>query len=997
MSPAASSKTLYLVDGTSQLFRAYYAISGLTNAEGLPTNAIYGFTTMLRKLLRDEQPSYVGVAFDLGRRVFRHEAYADYKANRPPAPEDLTIQVPYAKEICRALGLAILELGGYEADDLIATLAARARGAGFDVVIVASDKDLLQLVGQGVTVWNPSKDVRLDAAGVEAVFGVPPERVCDVLALMGDSVDNVPGVPGIGQKTALAAVATYGGLDAVLERAERFVAALDARDRLLAALDALKGAPASAPDAPVPEAAVALAAALSRLIEVERDAGLRLRLVAAERALDEVRSRVVGGRAGQPAGALFRSLAPLRRELKELDKGSGRRAWQAIRDHADRARLSKGLVALDSQAPVEFHPEALARGSGDPGAARQLYLALGFTSLVEEPEVVAGRPATQAGSRPVPYRAVFDAQALGELAEACRRAERLAVHVVPGPGVVAAGAPLVGLALCWSGGEAAYVPLGHRYLGAPDPLPAEQVRAALAGPLGDPGVAKVAHDLKRAIHALAACGLTVAGWSLDTRVAAFLLDAGRTSYPLGALAGELLGRDLADEAVGPEGPAGEPVERATERSAAAADAAWALAGKLRGSLEAAGLAALYDGVDGPLLPLLARMEAHGVRIDTERLARMSVELEVAIERARAEVHALAGVEFNLDSPKQLREVLFDRLGLAPRRKTAKSGAASTDAQTLEDLADEHAIASRLLEYRELAKLKGTYVDALPRLVDPGSGRVHTSFDPAGAATGRLSSSDPNLQNIPVRSEAGRRIRAAFVPDEGWRFLASDYSQIELRVLAHLAEDPALIAAFRSGEDVHRRTAAIISGVHPDLVTDEMRRRAKAINFGILYGMSEARLAREQSIPRADARRFIQAYFERFARVGAYIEAVREQALRDGEVRTLFGRRRSFPVLRQRANRAAREQALRGAVNTTIQGTAADLMKLAMLAVDRALSGAGLRSRILLQVHDELLIEVPAEELESAAGLVRTAMEGVGGLCVPLVVEQGSGASWLEAK
>ena len=390
------------------------------------------------------------------------------------------------------------------------------------------------------------------------------------------------------------------------------------------------------------------------------------------------------------------------------------------------------------------------------------------------------------------------------------------------------------------------------------------------------------------------------------------------------------------------------------------------------------------------------MEHRGVRIDTAHLERMSREMEAGLQRARSEIHALAGVEFNVDSPKQLREVLFDQLGLKPRRRTAKSRAASTDAQTLEELAAEHPIAVTLLEYRTLAKLKGTYVDALPRLVDPASGRVHTSFHPTGAATGRLSSSDPNLQNIPARTEAGRRIREAFVPEEGFVFLASDYSQVELRVLAHLTGDPELIAAFLAGEDIHRHTAARVFDVHPDLVTDEMRRRAKAVNFGVLYGMSETRLAREQGIPRAEARRFIHAYFDRFALVRDYIDDVREQAQQDAVVRTLFGRVRSFPQLHQQVNRAVREQALRAAVNTTVQGTAADLMKLAMLAVARELRDAGLDARILLQVHDELLLEVPAEEVEPTAALVKRAMEGVHRLEVPLIVDQKTGRNWLEA-
>jgi DNA polymerase-1 len=584
---------------------------------------------------------------------------------------------------------------------------------------------------------------------------------------------------------------------------------------------------------------------------------------------------------------------------------------------------------------------------------------------------------------------------LHDLVRVCRRAGRTAVAVRTSEGDPLRGS-LIGVALGRAEGDAAYLPLGHDYLGAPAQLSLDAVRDELGPLLADADVPKVGHDLKRIVHVLRRHGLRVEGWALDTAVAAFLLDSSRSKVALEALAGELLGRDVASEELAADGPEEAPVEQAAQQTGGAADLTWCLAGLLRERLEGSGLDELYDTIDGPLLPLLAEMEARGVRVDTERLERMSREMETGLERTRREIHELAGVEFNVDSPKQLREVLFDRLGLEPRRRTAKSRAPSTDAQTLEELAPEHAIAGKLLAYRELAKLKGTYVDALPRLVHPATGRIHTSFHPTGAATGRLSSSDPNLQNIPARTEAGRKIREAFIPDEGHLFLASDYSQVELRVLAHLTGDPELTAAFRAGEDIHRHTAARVFDVHPDLVTDAMRRRAKAINFGVLYGMSERRLAREQGISQAEARRFIRAYFDRFGRVRDYIDAVREQAQQDATVQTLFGRVRLFPQLHQQVNRAVREQALRAAVNTTVQGTAADLMKMAMLAVDRELGLERLGARILLQVHDELLLEVPAEEIEPTAALVKRAMEEVYRLDVPLTVDQKTGRNWLEA-
>jgi DNA polymerase-1 len=562
-------------------------------------------------------------------------------------------------------------------------------------------------------------------------------------------------------------------------------------------------------------------------------------------------------------------------------------------------------------------------------------------------------------------------------------------------------ARLVGISLAWEEGSAVYIPVGHDYLGAPEQLSLDVVRERLGPLLADPEVGKIGQNLIYDSHVFDRHGMPVAGWQLDTMVAAFLLDSGRASFSMESLAKEYLGQETIkySDVVGTGAKQVTlnqvDVASVTDYAAEDAEVTLRLAGQLEPMLEGEGLRELYESIDGPLLPVLVTMEANGIKIDTERLARMSEEMERALDGARSEIHALAGEEFNVDSPKQLREVLYDRMGLKPGRKTAKSKVASTDAQTLEELAGDHAIAGKILEYRELAKLKGTYVDTLPRLVNPETGRVHTSYHPTGAATGRLSSSDPNLQNIPARTEAGRQIRSAFVPDEGRRFLASDYSQIELRVLAHLAEDPELIAAFRAGEDIHRYTAARVFGVVDDLVTDAMRRRAKAVNFGILYGMSETRLAREQGMSRGDARKFIQAYFERFSAVSAYIEKVREQALKDAEVRTLFGRVRRFPQLHQRINRGLQEQALRAAVNTTIQGTAADLMKLAMLRVDEQLTKLGGGVRMLLQVHDELLLEVPDALVDEVREIVRSAMERVFELAVPLVVDQKDGRSWLE--
>jgi DNA polymerase-1 len=1008
MTSAAEGQTLYLIDGTAQVFRAYFAIRGLSNEEGLPTNAVFGFTTMMRKLLRDERPSHVAAAFDLSGDVFRHETYAEYKANRPPAPEDLNVQMPYAKEACEALGVKVLEQEGYEADDLIATYTRMALEAGVSVVVVSSDKDLLQLVGEDVIVLNPSKDLRLDAAGVAESFGVPPQRVRDVLGLMGDSVDNIPGVPGVGEKTAISVISIYGDLERVIDRAARFATLYDARDELVDAIDHyIKGL---APLERLIEAERAFATALGDLCGVEADDQMLERLREVKTTLDEVDLR-----AGPAADRKERSRRSriLKKALKSMDKGSAKRIWYAIHENVEQARMSRELATLHEEVPVELEIEQLCYRVPEPKRAHTLFESLGFGRLSREfadeaasaAEADKDRTATPgaSGSDPseeVRYEAVLGAERLDEIVDALRRAGRFAVdtetdHVDP------LRARLVGISLAWEEGKGVYVPLGHDYDGAPEQLALAEVQKRLGPLLADPEFPKFAQNLIYDAHVLGRHGLPVVGWDLDTMVAAFLLDSGRSSYSMDSLAEEYLGyttikySEVAGKGAKQVTLNLVDVDRVTEYAAEDADVTLRLAGQLAPRLDAAGLRELYDRIDGPLLPVLVEMEANGIRVDTGLLQEMSAEMEGALETARGEIHSLAGVEFNVDSPKQLREVLFDGLGLKPGRRTAKSGVASTDAQTLEELAGEHAIAGRILEYRELAKLKGTYVDALPKLVHPETGRVHTSYHPTGAATGRLSSSDPNLQNIPARTEAGRRIRSAFVPEEGYRFLASDYSQVELRVLAHMAEDEELTEAFRAGEDIHRFTASRVFGVSDEEVTTTMRRRAKAVNFGILYGMSETRLAREQGIPRGEARGFIRAYFERFSSVRAYIDRVREQALQEAAVRTLFGRVRFFPQLHQRVNRAVQEQALRAAVNTTIQGTAADLMKLAMLRVDRELKRQGLSARVLLQVHDELLLEVPINLVSRVRTLVREAMEGVHRLAVPLVVDQKDGESWLE--
>ena len=983
-------KTLYLIDGTSQLFRAFFAIRGLTNADGVPTNAVFGFTSMLRKLIADEVPEYIGVAFDLEGPTFRHDRFADYKAHRPDLPQDLAPQFPLVKEVCAGFRIPVLELEGYEADDLIATYARLARDAGFEVVVVASDKDLLQLVGEGITVLNPSKDLRLDAAGVATHFGTAPEHVRDVLGLMGDAVDNIPGVPGVGEKTALALVNAHGDVESIIARAACWIAAFEARDALVEHLES--------------EDADRFAGARDRfvtstraLLEMEKDAELAARL-----------QEAIACAVGPTEGADTKQRKALGKLLKGLEKGTQRRIWQAIAQNAESARLSRELATLDAHVPATFDPEALRRSEPDRERLAALFRTLGFRSLTaeytDEAPAAAAPPVVAAGAEAVAtafdYRAVLTPVALQDVVVSSRAAGTIAVDTETNS-TDPMRAKLVGISLSWAPRQGVYIPIAHAYLGVPDQLALDEVRQALAPLLADPSIAKVGQNLKYDSHVLRRHGMPVEGWTLDTMVAAFLLEPDRPSLGMDALAAfylrhetitykSLVGtgaKQLTIDQV--------DIDRVAQYASEDADVTRRLADVLEPKLREAGVEEVWKRIDGPILPILIRMEAAGIRIDVEALHALSREMDGALDEERRGIHALAGRPFNVDSPKQLREILFGALGLTPGKKTAKSREFSTDAATLEDLAGQHEIAARLLNYRELSKLKGTYVDTLPALVNPATGRVHTSYHPTGAATGRLSSSDPNLQNIPARTAVGLRIRSAFVPDEGCVFLASDYSQVELRVLAHMCGDPGLQEAFRNGEDIHRVTAAKVFGVAPELVTDEMRRRAKAVNFGILYGMSEARLARDQGMSRQDAHAFIEAYFERFSSIKAYIESVRAEAMREGQVRTLFGRVRTFSALRQRSHRGEVEQALRAAVNTTIQGTAADLMKLAMQSVQSELDALGGRSRMLLQVHDELLLEVPRDEIEVVRERVRQAMEGVHPLAVPLSVDQKVGGDWRE--
>jgi DNA polymerase-1 len=889
---APRERTIHLIDGSAQVHRAYFAIRGLSTSRGLPTGAVYGFTTMLRKLLADEEPGWIGICFDPPGRTARHQEYKDYKANRRKMDDALAVQVPYVRRVCEAFRLAVVEIAGVEADDVIASLSRQAVERGWRVVVVSADKDLLQLVGDQVVVLNPGREgsgaVLYDRRTVEERFGVPPEQVVDVLALMGDAVDNVPGVPGIGDKGARELVREYGSLEAVLESA------------------------------------------------------------------------------GNLKRAAYR---------------------EGLLRHEEAALLSKRLVTLRADVPVALDLDGLARRPPDRAAVYALCKELEF-------QVLARDFAPEPAALPTSCAVLGTAQELAALAAEARAAGRVGLSLA-----LTAREPmrarLLGIGLSAGEGRAAYLPLGHTPLEVPEPVPPEALREHLLPLLLDPSVEKVSARGKQDLIVLGRRGLGLAGPRFDVVVAGYLLNPGRRSLSVEELASEHLELRLRPLSGVLTGEAGEASLGAASAAASQeADLMLRLAGPLRRRLEEEGLGDVFVSMEMPLTAVLAAMEEAGVRVSLGFLGELSREMDAQIAQLTRRIHELAGGEFNVNSPPQLREVLFDRLGLRAGRRTAKTRAASTAEEVLEELARGHELPRKMLEYRGVQKLKSTYVDALPALVNPETGRIHASFNQTVAATGRLSVADPNLQNIPIRTAEGRRIREAFVPEAGHLLLSADYSQVELRILAHLCKDPILIDTFRRGEDVHDRTAREVFGPLSALPADEQRRQAKMINYALLYGKTAFSLARDIGASKRDAEEFIRAYFARYPDVRRFIDETLKAARETGVVRTLLGRLRRLPELRS-PNFQVRMEAERQAVNTPVQGSAADLIKKAMIELHAELARRRLRSRLILQIHDELLLEVPEAEAEEARALVREVMEGALHLDVPLLVEARLGASWAE--
>jgi len=901
------SKTppLVLVDGSSYLYRAFHALPPLTNSRGEPTGAVYGVANMLRKLLKDYAPEHVVVVFDAKGKTFRDEMYAEYKANRPPMPDELAAQVEPLHQVVQAMGLPMLVVPGVEADDVIATLAREGREHGLEVVISTGDKDMAQLVEPGVTLVNTMTDTKMDAEGVKEKFGVAPEQIVDYLALIGDTVDNVPGVDKVGPKTAVKWLEAYGSLDGIMEHAEE-----------------------------------------------------------------------IKGKVGEN----------LRAALGHLP-------------------LSRELVTVRRDLELDVTPESLRLGEPDRETLRALFSRLEFRTWLKELE--SGEEQAQAASDDPPagqpaqaYETILDEKALAAWMKRLETAELFAFDTET-TSLDYMQAQVVGVSFAVKTGEAAYLPLAHDYADAPQQLDRDETLKRLKPLLESAKHKKLGHHLKYDRNVLLNHGIELNGIEHDTMLESYVLNSTASRHDMDSLAQKYLDyRTTHYEEVAGKGAKQIPfsqvrIEDATPYAAEDADITLRLHEHFWPQLSAAeGQCRVYREIEMPLVPVLSRMERTGVKVDAERLFAQSHELAERMGQIEREAHQVAGGAFNLGSPKQIQEILYERQKLPVLRKTPK-GQPSTAEDVLEQLALDYPLPKLILEHRSLSKLKSTYTDKLPERIDPDTGRVHTSYHQAVASTGRLSSSDPNLQNIPIRTEEGRRIRQAFVAPEGRRLVAADYSQIELRIMAHLSGDAGLLRAFAEGQDIHRATAAEVFGVGLDQVSGEQRRAAKAINFGLIYGMSAFGLARQLGIERGDAQDYVDRYFARYPGVKDYMESTREKARDLGYVETLFGRRLYLPDINAR-NGQIRAQAERVAINAPMQGTAADIIKRAMIQVDQWIRESRIPAVMILQVHDELVLEVDEDAVDKVREELCVRMSQAAELKVPLVVEAGVGDNWDDA-
>ncbi|MGO9423763.1 MAG: DNA polymerase I [Steroidobacteraceae bacterium] len=923
-----TARKLLLVDGSSYLYRAFHALPPLSNSKGEPTGAVLGVLNMLNKLVKEEMPERIAVVFDAPGRTFRDDLFDQYKAHRAPMPDDLRSQVQPLLDAVAAMGLPLLRTAGVEADDVIGTLAKQGAAAGYDVLISTGDKDMAQLVGPGISLVNTMSNTRLDRAGVKAKFDVYPEQIVDYLALVGDSSDNIPGVTGVGPKTAAKWLNQYQTLDALITHAGE-----------------------------------------------------------------------ISGKVGEN----------LRNELPALE-------------------MSRKLATIDTAVRLDIGPEKLAAGTVDLARLRELYSRLELRSLLKslEPSAPPSAPAPTLAAPAVEAADAGGAASGGaapgapplDLAQPRNYQKIVSQQIFDSWLARLAGAPLVsfdtetdgldymratlvGLSFAISPGEAAYVPLGHDYAGAPEQLHRDKVLAALKPLLEDEAIPKLGHHLKFDTHILANYGITLRGQRYDSMLESYVLNSVATRHDMDSTAEKYLGiRTIHFEDVAGKGAKQitfnqVDVDRAAEYAAEDADVTLRLHQAIWPQIEALPrLKNLYETIEQPLVSVLYRMERAGVLVDRALLKAQSSELAARMLELQAQAHVEAGGTFNVDSPKQLQEILFGKLGLPVIRKTP-TGQPSTAEDVLEELAATYALPRLILEYRGVAKLKSTYTDKLPEQINEQTGRIHTSYQQGVAATGRLSSSDPNLQNIPIRTPEGRRIRQAFTAPPGCSLIAADYSQIELRIMAHLSADSSLLNAFAEDRDVHQATAAEVFGIPLDAVSADQRRSAKAINFGLIYGMSAFGLARQLGIGRGDAQRYVDLYFERYPGVKRYMDETRRQAREAGYVETVFGRRLYLPDIRSR-NQALRQYAERSAINAPMQGTAADIIKRAMIDVDDWLQNSGAPARLIMQVHDELVLEAADEAIDAVVQQVRGQMARAAKLAVPLRVDIGIGRNWDEA-
>jgi DNA polymerase-1 len=892
------NKHLVLVDGSSYLYRAFHAMPSLTNSKGMPTGAAYGITNMLRRLLADYDPSHLAVVFDAKGKTFRDDLYSEYKAHRPPMPDEMRQQLDAIRSLVKALGMPLLEVPGVEADDVIGTLAQQGEKCGFDVTISTGDKDMAQLVNESVTMVNTMDGSRLDPEGVENKFGVAPDQMIDYLTLVGDAVDNVPGVPKVGPKTAVKWLKEYGTLDEIIEQADK-----------------------------------------------------------------------IGGKVGEN-----------------------------LRDCLDRLPLSRQLVTIKCDVALDVGPDELSRTAPDNSQLRELFSELEFKTWLAD--VLDGEDTAPEQKLPTNYQTVVDRKQLNAWIKRLREAEVFAFDTET-TSLDYMTADLVGVSFAVQPGEAAYVPCGHDYEGAPEQIATEDLIGALKPLLEDPKSIKVGQNLKYDMSVLARSGVSLEGVGFDTMLESYVLDSTATRHDMDSLALKY----LSHRTIHYEDVAGKGAKQITFNQVALAQAAPYAAEdaditlRLHQTLwpqlqNKANLQRLFEEIEMPLVPVLSRIERNGVFVERKLLEAQSVELAASMQNIAAQAFDAAGEEFNLGSPKQIQGILFEKLGLPVLEKTPK-GQPSTAESVLQELAHDYPLPKLILEYRGMSKLKSTYTDALPACINPETGRVHTSYRQAVASTGRLSSTDPNLQNIPVRTPEGRRIRQAFIAPPGNRLLAADYSQIELRIMAHLSCDAGLTRAFESGEDIHRATAAEVFGVGLAEVSDDERRRAKAINFGLIYGMSAFGLGRQLGIPRREAQEYVDLYFTRYPGVKQFMDDTRERARDRGYVETIFGRRLYLPEIKSR-NPARRQYAERTAINAPMQGTAADIIKRAMITLHKWLLESGAQARMIMQVHDELVFEVAEDAVAEVQTVVVKQMEAAAELRVPLQVDVGVGNNWDEA-